>query len=234
MELEELKRLREVDVAGILSRVVEPLGTELDIVRAELNAMRILRIGERVIELPGLSRNMDLITAVVAEYKDAKKRNVLPLQFAKSDDIVVMPIRLEHIAADIVDEQDVTIAAGEYTDDFHILPRTTGTFDITTAYPFGARFIFTDFIELYSPVSCTGIRIVDADGIDQYPLDATLAFKATDLQIFELPHLVIADTTFDIDGKVESKVAGQTVTTAVKALGVWVGIGKDVPPLFKQ
>jgi len=230
MELEELKRLLEIDAEAVLAREVEPLGTEYDIVMHELSKIRTLHIANRVIEIPGLTRNLGLITQVLADFKEKERRNVMPLQYAKSDDIVLMQLRAEHIAADLVWEQDVTIAAGEYTDDFHIIPRVTGSYTV----PDKQIFIITDIIELYSPPSFTGVRVVDVDGVDQYPIDATLAIKATDLQIFEFPHPVIADATLDIDGKVESKVAGATVTTAAMPIGVWIGFGRNVPALFRQ
>jgi len=230
MELEELKRLLAIDPKAVLRREVPPLGTEYDIVLHELAKIRTLHIANRVVEVPGLTRNLGLITQVLAEFKDKEKRNVMPLQYAKSDDIVLMQLRPEHVAADLVWEQDVTIATGEYTDDFNIIPRAAGSFTI----PEKQIFVVTDILELYSPPSFTAVRVVDVDGVPQYALDATLAMKATDLQIFEFPHPVIADATLDIDGKVESKTAGATVTTAAMPIGVWIGYGKDVPALFRQ
>jgi hypothetical protein len=230
MELEELKRLLTIDAKAVLSREVPPLGTEYDIVLHELSKIRTLNISNRTIEIPGLTRNLGLICQVLAEFKDKEKRNVMPLQYAKSDDIVLMQLRPEHIDADLVWEQDVAIAAGEFTDDFHIIPRVAGSFTI----PNKQIFIITDIIELYSPPSFTGVRVVDVDGVPQYAIDASLAIKASDLQIFEFPHPVIADATIDIDGKVESKTAGATVTTAATPIGVWIGFGKDVPALFRQ
>lgn len=227
MELEELKRLLDVDAESVLSRQVPPLGTEYDVLLHELAKMRTLRIANREIEMPGLTRNLGLICQVMAEFKEKEKRNVMALQYAKSDDIVLMGLRLEHIATNIQVQQDITIAATKFVEIFDILPQVSGVFTV----PDKQIFIFTDVIELFSPVSLTGIRIADVDGVPQYALDATLPFKATDLQVFELPHPVIADSTFDIDGKVESPVAAATVTTAPWVVGVWIGYGKDVPAL---
>lgn len=240
MELEEIKRLLAVDPAKILAKTVDPLGTELDVVKSELKAMSYLRISNRLIEIPGITRNMDMVIATVAEFRDLKKRNILPLQFAKSDDIVVMPIRLEHnggtnhTGENVQVQQTLTLASTKYTGIFGIIPQwaidaTPTLFEVQT----DQMFIITDIIELYSPPGLTGVRIRDVDGVPQYALDGTLATKASDLQIFELPHPIIANSTFAIDGKIESETAADTVTTAPWVVGVWVGFGKDVPALAR-
>jgi len=229
MDLEELKRIKAIRAEEVLSRQVPPLGTEYQIAKHELNCARRLYITNRVIELPGLTRSLELILQVLAAFKEKEKRNVMPVQYAKSDDIVVMPFRLEHIAANIQVQRDVTLAAGKYVGTFHIIPQVAGVFEV----PEKQIFIFTDVVELFSPVSLTAVRVVDVDGEDQYPLEATLHFKATDLQIFEFPHPIIADSTFDIDGKVESPTAAATVTTAPWVVGAWIGFGKDVPELAR-
>jgi len=96
MDIQELSRLMKVDPRSILSKRVEPFGTEYDIVRDTLAAISKVRIAEREITLPGLTRYRDLIMAVLAEFKDKEKRNIMPLPYAKSDDIVIMALRPEH------------------------------------------------------------------------------------------------------------------------------------------
>ena len=234
MELGELKRYLEINSKAILSSRVEPLGTEYDIIKHELAKLRILRIANREIEIPGLTRNLELILQVITEQKTKEKRNILPVQYAKSDDLVAMPLRLEHIAANIQAQRALTLAADKYVGEFGIIPQSavganTTVFDI----PIKQIIIVTDVIELYSPVGLTGVRVRDVDGLKQYALDATLSFKATDMQIFELPHPIIADTTLAIDGKLESPTAAATVTTTPWVVGVWIGYGKDVPLLAR-
>jgi len=229
MDIEELKRVSAINAPGILSKRVDPLGTEFNVAEHELAQMRTLRLADRDIVIPGLARSTGLILQVLADFREKERRNVMPLQYAKSDDIVVMQLRPEHIAADLVWEQDVAIAAGEYTDDFNIIPRVAGTFTI----PDKQVFIITDVAELYSPPGITALRVVDVDGAPQYSIETRIT-EMTDLQIFELPHPIISDASLDLDGKVESKTAGATVTTKATPIGVWIGFGKDVPALFRQ
>ena len=234
MELEELKRFLEVNSPAILRKLVDPIGTEYDVVRAELKAMSILRISNRQIEIPGLTRSIDLIVACVAEFKDVRKWNVMPLQFAKADDIVVMPLRLEHIAGNIQVWRTLTLATGRFTGEFGIIPQTAiGAPPAVFKVPENQRFVLTDIIELNSPPGLTAVRIRDIDGVPQIALDATLAMEASDLQMFEFPHPIVADASFAIDGKLESPTAAASVTTAPWVIGVWIGLGKDVPGLIR-
>lgn len=229
LDIEELKRLLAISAPTVLSRRVDPFGTEYDIVRHELAKIRTLHLKERVFEVPGLTRNLELICQTVAEYKEKEKRNVMPLQYAKSDDIVVMQLRPEHVGANFTYERDVTLGAGKYVGTFHIIPPTSGKLTI----PEKQIFIITDIIELSSTPSLTAVQVVDVDGVPQYPIEATLSIKASDIRVFEFPHPIIADATLDIDGKVESKTAGGTVTTYAYPVGVWIGYGKDVPALAR-
>ena len=229
MEIEELKRLLEIDAKAVLSRKVEPFGTEYDIVKHELAKIRTLNISERTFEVPGLTRNLELVCQVLAEFKEKEKRNIMPLQYAKSDDIVLMQLRPEHIAENFTYERDITLAGGKYVGTFNIIPPTSGKLTIPTKQ----IFIITDIIELSPTAPLTAVQVVDVDGVPQYPIEATLITKATDMQVFEFPHPVIADATLDIDGKVESKTAGATVTTYAFPVGVWIGYGKDVPALAR-
>jgi len=226
MELDELKRLLEIDARGILSRRVEPLGTEYEIVLHELRLYKRLIIANREITLPGLERNTELIMKVLAEFKSKEKRNVMPIQFAKTDDIVIQPLRPGHFDLETF-ATSVSIPAGQNYATFHVIPQgASGNFNVSDKQ----IYVITDFIELTPEPAVTAIQVKNIDGVSQYPLEARLAFQATDMQIFELPHPVIADSTLDIDGRVEGE-AGSTVDVNLVPIGVWIGYGKDVPSL---
>ena len=92
MILEEIKRLNLIDEKSVLAKKVDPIGTEYEIVKDAIVGMSTLRIANRDILIPGMNRHIDLLIKTVAYFKQDKKKNVMPLQAAKSDDIVVEPI----------------------------------------------------------------------------------------------------------------------------------------------
>jgi len=228
MKAEELKRLDKIDPIVVLSQKIEPIGTEYELAKHELALMRTIKIGERDIEIPGLKRATNTILSALAEFKEKEKRTVMPLQLAKSDDIVIMALRPEHIAANFSYEKDITLATGKYVGIFDILPPTSGVFTLAEK----TIIVVTDIIELGPDARLTGIQM-NVDGVLQYAIDTTLMVKASDMQIIELPHPAIAHSTLDIDGKLEAKTAGSTVTTFAFPVGVWIGLGKDVPALAR-
>ena len=226
MELEELGRLMRVDAQGLLSRRIEALGaSEYDIVVDALAGMRKIRLANRDIELPGLSRQMNLILQALAEFKEKKKRNVMPLQYAKTDDIVIEPLRPEQFSAGssptILDNWlQTSLSVGEH----NLLPNEAQVADGGTSISVDDDevFIFTDFIEHQPTARVTAIQ-GEIDGTKYQPLDMRLAMKQSDLKIFELDYPWIADVSIDIDMKVET--AGDVELTPY---GVHICLGKRI------
>jgi len=216
MELEELKRLQAVNEREILARPVEPLGTEYNVVRDALAGMKTLRISERELKLPGLERHTDLIIKTVAEFKTKKKRNVMPLQFGKTDDIVIEPLRPEVFGLDNYLQTGLTVGT------YDIIPQTAGTHSIDTD---NEIIIITDFVEMQTEPKVTAIQVT-VDGVTQNPLELRKDLKITDLHIYELDYPIIADASLDINGKVE--VAGDAELTP---FGVHICMGHKVPSL---
>jgi len=229
MELEELKRLLSVNEKQVLSRKIDPLGTEYDVVVDALSGIKTVRIGEREFTLPGLDRNQSLIIKTLAEYKEKQKRNVMPLPYAKSDDIVIMGIRPQHFGIQFW-EQSVSISATKYTAVSNIIPQggTTGT-----RYTVGTDqiFIITDFVDFVADSPVQAIQVADVDGVPQYPFCTFKDVKLSDLHIIELDYPIIADASLDIDALVYSTTAGATVNHCLTPMGVWIGFGKNVPAL---
>jgi len=198
MDIQELSRLMKVDPRSILSKRVEPFGTEYDIVRDTLAAISKVRIAEREITLPGLTRYRDLIMAVLAEFKDKEKRNIMPLPYAKSDDIVIMALRPEHFGL-YTWKKEVTVAATKYTAVDNIIPTGSGKFEV----PDDQIFIITDLVDFAPESPVTAIQAVDVDGERWYPFSVRKDLKLSDLHIIELDFPIIADTTLDLDALVE-------------------------------
>lgn len=230
MDPQELKRLMKVDAKSILSGTVEPFGTEYDIVKDALAGMVKVRIANRDIKLPGLVRNMNLIINVLAEFKSKEQRNVMPLAYAKSDDIVIAPLRPQNFGIQSY-KKDVTIAAGSYTAEDNIVPQVAGTYTI----PDKQIFVITDFVDFAPESPVTAIQVKDVDGESWYPVEVRKELKLSDLHVVELDFPVIADASLDIDALVERTTADTTsaekVSHELTPFGVWIGFGKDIPKL---
>ena len=220
MELEELSRIKGVNAQTILSRQIAPLGTEYQVSLDALRGMKNIKISNRDITLPGLERHTPLILQVLAEFKDKKKRNVQPLMYAKSDDIVIEPLRPEQFTANAV-TLDNWIQAGLTVGEKALLPSVSqaGAATVITC-DVDELFIFTDFIEMKPKIIITAIQ-GEVDGTLYNPLEMRLSMNESDLQMFELDYPWIADINFDIDAKVE--YAGDSELTP---FGVHICLGK--------
>lgn len=226
MELEELSRLLRVNAPSILDRRIEALdGTEYDMVKDALAGMRTIRLGDRDINLPGLTRNTELICQVLAEFKGKKKRNVQPLQFAKSDDIVIEPLRPEQFTGPT---SGITLdnwrQAGLAVGAVSILPNAAQVAggDTTIDVNDNEVFIITDWIEHQPAPVISAIQAV-IDGYTYQPLEMRLALFQSNLQMFELDYPWICDVSIDINGKCE--FAG---TSELTPYGVHICLGSRI------
>lgn len=224
MELEELGRLMSVEPSSILNRRIEALGaTEYQVVQDALAGMRKIILANRDIDLPGLTRQATLVTQVLAEFKEKKKRNVMPLQYAKTDDIVIEPLRPEQFSAGstptVLDNWlQTSLSVAEH----NLLPNEAQVSDGATKIEVDDDevFVITDFIEHQPTARATAIQ-AEIDGTKYQPLDMRIAMKQSDLKMFELDYPWIADVSMDIDMKVES--AGDVELTPY---GVHICLGK--------
>jgi len=217
MELEELGRIMKVDAPSILSRRIEAIGaTEEEIARDALAGMRTIRLAERDLTLPGLTRHTDLIIKALAEFKNRKKRNVMPLQYAKSDDIVIEPIRPEQFG---LDNYEISISAAGSLD---IIPQGSGTFSVDD----DEMFIFTDWAEHADGEPVTALQAT-IDGTQYQPLELRAQLKFSDVKVYELDYPWIADVSVDINGKAEASSG----TTEMTPYGVHICLGKKIASL---
>jgi len=78
----------------ILGRKIEPIGTEYDILEDVVTEVRRLKLAMRDVEIPGITRswNENLIQAAVAYFKDKVKKDIMPVQFAKDDNLIIEPL----------------------------------------------------------------------------------------------------------------------------------------------
>jgi hypothetical protein len=218
MELEELKRLRLVNARAVLSKSIEPLGTEYDVARDALVGMKSVRLATRELKLPGLERHSELVLQVLAEFKDKKKRNYMPAQYARADDLTMIPIRPE--------------ALGQ--DNWDVSPAAPGTVNVIK--PDGSPYqvdsdnevlVITD-VMVGDPTIITALKFT-VDGVEQNPIELrTLQVgpEGERIGVAELDYPVIADASLLLQAKAEK--AG---TTAVVPFGAHICMGRKIPSL---
>jgi hypothetical protein len=218
MELEELKRLRLVNAKALLSKTVEPIGTEYEVAKDALAGMKAVRLASRELRLPGLERHSELVLQVLGEFKDKKKRNFMPAQFAKADDVALLPIRPETFGLD----------------NFSVTASAPGTVDVIkpdgTPYEVDADneiVVVTDVL-VGDPTVITALQFT-VDGVEQNPIELrTLQVgpEGERIGLAELDYPVIADASLLLRAKAEAEG-----TTVVVPFGAHICMGRKIPPL---
>jgi len=196
MELEELKRLHVIDAKAILSKSIDPLGTEYAVALDALRGMKTLEVSNRVITLPGLERQTSLILKALADFKDEKKRNWMPIQYAKADDLLMEPIWRPGIFS--LNNFKLT-SSGTAPASNNIIPRVSGNFSLND----DERIIITDIVECSNNEGFLEFQFkVDDD--QQYVVSGRPAIKIGDLRIYQLDYPIICDVSLDWDGRSET------------------------------
>jgi len=209
--------LYEVDQRKILSRSVPPVGTELTVVEEALIAARTVRIGERVIELPGMKRHHNLLVKTVANYRDQWGANLAPTVWARADQMTIEPLRPE--VFDLSTFLQTGLTAGTY----NIIPTGSGTWSTVRNEEV---VVITDLIEMASDNVVTAIKVADVDGEELRPEEIRAQIKASDLQIYELSYPLVCDLTLDLDGKVERDGDAE-----ITPMGIHIALGRQIPAL---
>lgn len=96
MNLEDLKTYLEWGKKStiVLGRQIAPIGTEYDVLKDVVAEIKRLKLTTRDIEIPGIKRAFDLgiIAGAVAYFRDKVKKDIMPVQFAKDDNLVIEPL----------------------------------------------------------------------------------------------------------------------------------------------
>ena len=203
MNLEDLRALLEwsTKARSILGREIVPRTgtraplTEYDVVDDVIAEVQTLRLVERDITIPGITKAKDLgvIHGAVAQFKDKVKKNIMPVQFAKDDDIIVEPLYRPAIFgltefkatwSGATPPAEVTLFSYELKRDRELI-------------------ILTDIIALNPTPAVTELQFM-VDGEPQRPLSARKDFLAAGVKIFELPFPVVADLSITVKGRVET------------------------------
>jgi hypothetical protein len=202
--LEDLKTYlaKSKEAPTLLGRRVEPVGTELDILRDVVTEVKRLRIGYRDIEIPGIKRAWDqgVIQGAVAYFREKVKKDIMPAQYAKADNLVIEPL----YRPKIFNMKDFTISWSGLTSpaviDLLDPGDTPGAYDLNTDKEL---IILTDIICLDASPAVYELQLT-VDGETQGVVVPRKDWLAADLHIYELPFPAVADLNIRIQGRVES------------------------------
>jgi len=220
MNLEDLKTY--LAYAGkamtILSRRIDPLGTEYDVLKDVVAEIRRIKYTERDIEIPGIKRAWELgiIQGATAMFREKVKKDIMPAAFAKADNLVIEPVyrpKIFNMTEFKVSWSGVTPPA---VVDLLTPGGTPGTYELQTDKEI---IILTDLV-FVDGTPITELKIT-VDGEELKPVVTRKDFTLGNVKVYELPFPVVADISLRLQGRVET--ASGTFTYL--PIGVHVALG---------
>lgn len=178
----------------ILGRRIDPIGTEFDVLKDVVEEISTIRIAERVVKIPGITRSFEtgIIPGAVAHYRDRIKKDIMPVQYAKDDNLVLEPLYRPRI-----------FGLNNFSASAPASVPGAGTIIDYTLDTYGRELIvLTDIVALDTEPPVTEVKLT-VDGNPQYVIVPRKDFKVTDLHIFELPFPAVADVSLKIEGRWE-------------------------------
>jgi len=179
-----------------------PAITEMDIVKDVVAEVKRLRFVNRDIEIPGIKRAFDLgvITGAVTYFRDKVKKDIMPVQFAKDDNLVIEPLYRPKIFN--MDSFTVSwkVASTPAIVDLLAPGGTPGAYNLQVDREL---IILTDIIALDPKPAVTEL-LITVDGETQRPIVPRKDWLASEVHVFELPFPVVADINLRIQGRVET------------------------------
>jgi len=204
VNLEDLKTYLDwgAKAKSVLSRKIDPLGTEYDILEDVVAEVETIRLKERDVVAPGMAKawKQNIIQGAVAYFRDKVKKDIMPAQFAKDDNLIIEPLyrpKIFNMTSFTVTWSNVTPPAAI---DLLTPGGTGGKYDLQTDKEL---IILTDIIALDATPAVSEI-LVTVDGEEQRPVISRKDFLASELHIFEFPFPVVADINIRLQGRVES------------------------------
>jgi hypothetical protein len=214
------------EAASVLSRVIYEKITEYTVLQDVVSEVATLRIANRDIVIPGIKRawNEGIIQGAVTGFKKKVQKNIMPVQFAKADDIVIEPL----YRPAIFNMSDFTITWSGLTPPTKIdLLDPGGTGGAYNLQVDKELIILTDIICLDASPAVFEIQAT-VDDEAQKVVVPRKDWLATDLHIFEFPYPLVADINIRLQGRVES--ASGSITYLPIGLHVCLGsIFKGLP-----
>jgi hypothetical protein len=214
------------EAANVLSRVIYEKITEYTVLQDVVSEVATLRIANRDIVIPGIKRawNEGIIQGAVTGFKKKVQKNIMPVQFAKADDIVIEPL----YRPAIFNMNDFTITWSGLTPPTKIdLLDPGGTGGAYSLQADKEMIILTDIICLDASPAVFEIQATVDDEVQKVVVPRK-DWLATDLHIFEFPYPLVADINIRLQGRVES--ASGSITYLPIGLHVCLGsIFKGLP-----
>lgn len=202
--MEDLKTYLEYakKAPTILGRTIAPIGTELSVLEDVVTEVMTLKLTERDINIPGIERawKQGIVQGAVAYFREKVKKDIMPAQFAKDDNLIVEPLyrpKIFNMTSFTVSWSSVTPPAAI---DLLTPGGTGGAYNLQVDKEL---IILTDIIALDATPAVPEIQVT-VDGETQRPVVARKDFLASDLHIYELPFPVVADLNIRLQGRVES------------------------------
>jgi len=203
MNLEDLKTYLEYSKKAnqIFSRHIDPIGTEFDVIKDVYEEVKTVFLKNREFEIPGIKRawNAGIIQGALAYFRDKVKKDVMPIQFAKTDNLIIEPL----YRPQIFNMTSFTISFSGLTPPAVIdLLTPGGTSGPYTLQVDKEMIILTDIITTDADPVVAEI-LITADGDPQRPLSTRKAFKIGEIKVYELPFPVVVDNDIRIQARVE-------------------------------
>jgi len=197
MNLEDLKTYLDYarKASAVLGRKIDPIGTELDVLQDVVSEVMTLRLKQREITIPGIERawKQGIIQGAVAYFREKVKKDIMPVQYAKDDNLVIEPLYRPKIFG----LNNFTVSWSGVTPPAAV---DIISYDLQVDKEL---IILTDIIALDATPAVTEI-LLTVDGETQRPVVPRKDWLVTDLHIYELPFPVVADINLRIQGRVET------------------------------
>lgn len=206
MNLEDFKTYKEYAdrAASILGRRVDPLGTEFDILKDVVAEVQQVQLADgTIIKFPGMQRawNIGLISGAVAYFRDKVKKDIMPIQYAKDDNLIIEPIyrpQIFNMNSFNVSWSNITPPG---TIDFFAPGGNAGAYNLQQDKEL---IIITDLVFVTPNPDVTEI-LATVDGETQRPLSVRKNNRFPgSIQVYDLPFPLIADINIRLQGRVES------------------------------
>jgi len=204
MNLEDIRTYKAfgAEAGRILGRSIVPIGTEFDVLKDVVKEVMTLRISNRDIVIPGIQRawSDEIIQGAVAYFRDKVRKDIMPVQFAKDDNLIIEPL----YRPKIFNMSDFTVSWSGLTPPAAIdLLDPGGTAGAYNLQVDKELIILTDIICLDATPAVYEL-LATVDGEPQRPVIPRKDWLATDLHIFEFPFPLVADINIRLQGRVES------------------------------
>jgi hypothetical protein len=205
MNLEDLKTYLEwaKKAPTVLSRKVDPIGSEYEILQDVVAEVRSMKIAQREVDIPGIKRAWEkgIIAGATAYFRDKVKKDIMPAQYAKDDNLIIEPL----YRPKIFNMSDFSISWSGLTPpaavDLLDPGGTAGAYNLSVDKEL---IILTDIICLDASPGVHEL-LLTVDGETQRPVVPRKDWLATDLHLYELPFPAVSDINLRIQGRVETE-----------------------------